>query len=34
MIRLRFLRELHAVESTHSRQEGPGVHAVVVSGIP
>jgi hypothetical protein len=33
MIRLRFFRELQAVESTHSRQEGPGVHAVVVPGI-
>jgi hypothetical protein len=33
MIRLRFLRELQAVESTYSRQEGPSVHALVVPGI-
>jgi hypothetical protein len=33
MIRLRFLRNLQAVESTHSRQEGLGVHAFVVPGI-
>jgi hypothetical protein len=32
MIRLRSPGELHAFESTHSPQEGSGVHASVVFG--